>query len=296
MMLNLLRNTTFLLLAATLLPAGAQAQFSLDEVWKLDQGLDRPESAVYDAERDVLYVSSIGGAPSEKDGNGYLSRVSPEGEMVQQKWITGGMNAPKGLSLSGGRLYTADIDTLVEIDPESGKILNRYQVDEQGDSFLNDVTADADGNIYVSDSSLSKIYRLHDGQFEVWLDDPSIQSPNGLHVLEGKLIAAAADDMAKNPGGSRYLRVIDLETREIQPLAGREPIGGVDAVEPDGQGGFFLSDWAAGKVMHFTSGGEVNLLKDLSQGTADLEYVDDHKMVYLPIMMSDQLIGYRVSQ
>lgn len=295
MIFHLLRNVTFLLVVSSL-PALAQAQVTLEEVWTLDQGIDRPESVVYDADREVLYLSNIGGAPSEKDGDGYLSRVSTDGEMIEQKWITGGMNAPKGLTLSGGRLYVTDIDTLVEIDPEGGEILNRYQVDEQGNSFLNDVTADAEGNVYVSDSSLSKIYRLHDGSFDVWLEDPRIQSPNGLHVVNGNLIAAAGDETAENAGASRYLRVIDLETRQFEPLADRTPLGGIDAVEPDQQGGFFLSDWAAGKVMHYSADGEVALLKDLGQGTADLEYVDAQKRVYLPIMMSDKLVAYRVER
>jgi len=52
-------------------------------------------------------------------------------------------------------------------------------------------------------------------------------------VVGGKLIAAAADAGAENPGRSRYLREIDLESRQIEPLPGETPIGGVDAVEPD---------------------------------------------------------------
>jgi hypothetical protein len=48
--------------------------------------------------------------------------------------------------------------------------------------------------------------------------------------------------------------------------------------------------------MYFSPDAEVNLLQDLSQGTADLEYVAEQQMVYLPIMMSDQLVGYRVER
>ncbi|MEX1027932.1 MAG: hypothetical protein WD049_07990 [Candidatus Paceibacterota bacterium] len=58
--------------------------------------------------------------------------------------------------------------------------------------------------------------------------------------------------------------------------------------------GLFLSDWAAGKVTYFSADGEVTMLKELGPGTADLEYVDSIKMVYLPVMMSDELVAYRV--
>lgn len=296
MTLQMLRHTWLILLAA-MAPSVAAAEVSLTEVWTLQEGLDRPESVVYDVERDVLYVSNIGGAPSEKDGNGYLARVSPSGELVEEKWVTGGMHAPKGLALKGNRLYVADIDTLVVVDVAAGEIVARHQVNASGTPFLNDVTIDADGHVYVSDSSTGRIYRLHEAAFQVWLETPEIQSPNGLHVVDGKLIAAAADATAEKAGASRYLRVIDLETRRVEPLAGRTPIGGVDAVEPDEYGGYFLSDWPAGKVMYFPAdNGRVQLLKDLGQGTADLEYVAAQRMVYLPIMMSDQLVGYRVNR
>lgn len=290
---KLLRNV-FFLLAMCVFPSLGHAQLRLVEVWKLDQGLDRPESVVYDAARDVLYVSSIGGAPAEKDGNGYLSRVSPEGKMLEQKWVTGGMHAPKGLTLSNGRLYAADLDALIEINPESGEIIARYPVKDGGESFLNDVTADTDGTVYVSDSRTSRLYRLHEGTFDVWVEDPNIRNPNGVHVVDGQLIVAAGDEKAENPGAARYLQVVDLKSRAIKPLKDRTPLGGTDAVEPDGKGGLFLSDWAAGKVMHFSAEGQVTVLKELGPGTADLDYVDEQKIVYLPIMMSDELVAYRV--
>ena len=53
-----------------------------DVVWTLD-GLETPESVLFDEERDVLYVSNVGGEPTVKDGNGYISRVSPDGKMQE---------------------------------------------------------------------------------------------------------------------------------------------------------------------------------------------------------------------
>ena len=284
----------FFLLSLLLLPglAYAQADVQLTEAWKLTSGLDRPESVVYDADRDVLYVSNIRGEVSEKDGNGYIAAVSTEGELVDSAWVTG-LNAPKGLALHDGTLYAADIDELVEIDPDSGVVVATYTA--EGATFLNDVTVDADGNVYVSDSGTSTVYRLNGGALTPWLQgDGRVQGPNGVHVVGEELIIAAGDSTAENPGSARYLQAIALGDKTVRVLKDKEPLGGIDAVEPDGQGGFFLSDWGGGTVSHFDAEGNVVLLKELTQGTADLEFVAESGMVFLPVMQSHELIGYRV--
>ena len=65
-------------------------------------------------------MSSINGQILEKDGNGYISRLSPDGKVVSAKWVTG-LNAPKGLRSAGGVLWVADIDEVVAIDIGSGR-------------------------------------------------------------------------------------------------------------------------------------------------------------------------------
>ena len=80
-------------LAATVL---AQADPTLTPVWNLTSGFAAPESAYYDAESNAVFVSSINGQILEKDGNGYISRLSPDGKVVAEKWATG-VHAPKGL-------------------------------------------------------------------------------------------------------------------------------------------------------------------------------------------------------
>ncbi len=274
-------------------PDTEASALQLSEIWTLAEGLNRPESVVYDPEQDALYVSNINGDGSEKDGNGYLSKVSTTGQMVEEQWVTG-LNAPKGLALSGNRLYASDIDELVEIDPATGEITARYPA--EGAAFLNDVAAGPDGSVYVSDSRVSKLYRLQGGNLSLFLEDGRVMAPNGVHIVEGRLVVAAGDSTIENAGGARYLQSVSLDGQEIAPLSDRTPIGSVDAVEPDERGGLFLTDWGAGKVMHYAPENGVTTLLEVSQGTADLEYVPDTQTIYLPVMMSDRLIAYRVER
>ena len=103
-----------------LLTTSALAQSQ--ESWSAE-GLKAPESALLDEARGVLYVSNVNGNPTDKDGNGYISKLSPDGTVTQAEWVTG-LDAPKGLALHDSTLYVSDIDKLVAIDVGSGKIVN----------------------------------------------------------------------------------------------------------------------------------------------------------------------------
>ena len=93
--------------------------------WQTGAIFDQPESVVYDAKRDVLFVSNVNGDPNGADGDGYISQVSLTGDVIKQHWLDG-LNAPKGLALVSDTLYVADINELIVIDVASKKITQRY--------------------------------------------------------------------------------------------------------------------------------------------------------------------------
>src|SRR5215204_3938576 len=128
-------------LAAT---AFAQAGPTLTPVWNLTTGFAAPESAFHDAASNAIFVSSINGQILEKDGNGYISRLSPDGKIVAEKWAAG-LDAPKGLRSARGVLYAADIDQVVGFDIASGKEVSRVKV--EGAQFLNDLATAPDGTV-----------------------------------------------------------------------------------------------------------------------------------------------------
>ena len=74
----------------------------LTPLWNLTAGFAAPESAYYDAASNAVFVSSINGQILEKDGNGYISRLTPAGVVVSEKWATG-LHAPKGLRSAARR-------------------------------------------------------------------------------------------------------------------------------------------------------------------------------------------------
>jgi hypothetical protein len=276
--------------------------------------LKTPESVIYEPNENVLFVSNIDGAPDGKDNQGFISKVSPlNGSIIELNWVTG-LNAPKGMTITNNNitnntlLYVSDITDLVEIDANSGKIINRYNA--PGSGFLNDVASDNQGHVYVSDTVTNTIYRLDtknlgdnstnnsNASLQVWLQTPELNGPNGLYVdnSNNKLIVASLGAFS-NPAGS--IRVVDLQNRTVNSL-GTEgtaaPIGGLDGIEADSTGRYYyVTDNAGGKLYVVNSNGTGYETLDLqNQGAADLGVILDENLIIIPMMQDNKLEAYRM--
>ena len=129
-----------------------------------------------------------------------------------------------------------------------------------------------------------------------WIESPQLRSPNGLLLTEEGLIVAAGDESQAKPYASRYLKKVSTDGNLIEPLYDNTPLGTLDAVEPDQHNGFFLTDWRAGTVMHMSSDRDppVKILQKLTKGAAKLIYIPDESLLVVPVMLSSELVAYRV--
>jgi sugar lactone lactonase YvrE len=282
-----MRLVVGLLVTVILCNAAAAAPRLLWEV----KGLEQPESVVQDPATGVLYVSNIAGAIMQKDGNGFIAKLRPDGTIIDRKWVKG-LNGPTGLALHERSLYVADIDELVEINAASGEIVKRYPA--KGAIFLNDVVAGEDGTVYVSDTPMNTIWRLKDGYFEPWLADDTLNGPNGLLVQDGKLIVASfgklpSEGQKQELGG---LYAIDVEKQSVSKLGDSEAIGNLDGLQALEAGVYLVTDWAAGGLHRVPAKGKVERVLKLGKGSADFVYLPDKKQAFIPIMLSNALVAY----
>ena len=288
--------------------AQAQKQAELakiNKLWETANDLKNPESVAYSPKLNVLFVSNVNGKPTEKDQNGFISKVSPaNGSIIELNWVTG-LNAPKGIALSNNnnRLFVSDLTDLVEIDINTGKIIKRFNA--PGSAFLNDVVSDKQGNIYVSDTITNTIYKL-DGNnitstLQPWLQNAQLNGPNGLHVDESKnkLIVASLGKFSK-PGAG--IEVVDLKNKTITPL-GKEgttsPFGGLDGIESDPTGErYYVTDNPAGKLYLVNADGTgYGTLIDLhTQGAADIGFIPSQSTVIIPLMKDNKLAAYKLEE
>lgn len=253
----------------------SQAQ-SLTKIWTSPEGLKTPESVLFDSGTNQIFVSNIDGDPAAKDGNGFISILTPDGKIKNLKWITG-LNAPKGQAIFKGNLYVADINELVVVNIQEAKIEKRYKIEDA--IFLNDVTVSDDGIVFVSDTRTTKIYALADGKLSLWLDDPLLVNPNGLWAEKGNLYI-----------GTENILEVNIATKKISIQF--ENCGGIDGLEKLKDGIFIFSNWP-GRIF-ITKGKEsIKLLDTIDKkNTADIDFVPGKNMVLVPTFLANSVEAY----
>ncbi len=261
----------------------AEIAVSLEQVWATESVLETPESVFYHASEDVLYVSNIAGDPKEKDGRGYISKLSPDGEIIEKEWVSG-MDSPKGMAVLNGKLYVTNIDELVEIDIRSAKISNRFKV--EGASFLNDVAVTADNKVLFSDSDQGKIHVLENGAVQLW-SEPGVERPNGLIVNNNRILLASKGKLQE---------VKKNQTGEV--LA--EGIGAGDGVAVVNDNSYLVSNWQ-GEVFYVLGQGGENRMKkvldtkDQNVNSADIEYIRDRNLLLVPTFGDNRVVAYKLN-
>ncbi len=165
----------------------------LKKVWEVT-GLEAPESVVQYGGN--FYVSNVSGQPAEKNGNGFLSKIGPDGSIVELKWLNG-FNAPKGLGVFKNHLYVADIDRVAVVNLDEAKIEKWYSA--EGATFLNDIEIDAEGTVYITDTfGGNAIYQIKDDAIGILIKDERLDYPNGLKLV-GDLLYVSTWGVVTNP-------------------------------------------------------------------------------------------------
>ena len=274
---------------AGLLLAGAVQAQTATEIWRTT-GFSAPESVEWDAGAGLFYVTNMGADPMAKDGDGYIGTLGADGVIKTDKWVTG-LDAPKGMAIQGGKLFTADIDQLVEIDIASGQVTNRYPA--AGAVLLNDIIAAPDGRVFVSDTFGNSVWVLEGGAMAIFAQDPMLMGANGLTLDGNALIVANLGDVSQGfdkikPG---MVVSVDLTTKAITAYGSADPSGVLDGVEPDGAGGVLITDNMGGRLLQQAPGGAAVQVGTLEPGAADLEFVADQGLVVVPLTPSNTIIG-----
>lgn len=160
------------------------------------EGFDGPEAVRYDEDMDVYFVSCFVGSTSG-DANGYISKVSSTGEILELEYMVGTEEFPfdagRGMYITGDTLWVADHTGVHYFNKKSGDHLGFVDFTEFETGFINDIV-EKDGILYVTDTGERKVYRINDFKAELVKENLPIM-PNGIAKLpNGNLVFAPWND------------------------------------------------------------------------------------------------------
>jgi hypothetical protein len=257
-------------------------------------GFSTPESVLHDAEADVYLVSNINGEPLGADDNGFISRVSPEGKVVELKWIDGAkdnvkLDAPKGMAIVDGVLYVSDITVVRQFDAKTGE--PRGDIAIKGASFLNDIAAAPGGGVYVTDTGVDAkfeptgtdaIYHIgKDGKVKTLAKGKQLGNPNGI-------VAGDKGAVWVVTFGSGEIYTVDAKGK--QSAKQKLPSGQLDGIVQIGDGELVVSSWEGSAVYRGKPGGEWTAVVQNVKSPADIGWDGKRRRILIPLFMENNVI------
>jgi hypothetical protein len=265
-----------------------------EKVWSLE-GFNEPESVLAHPNKDLIYVSNINGTPVEKNGKGYISLVSSQGDMLKQHWVTG-LNAPKGLGIFGDYLYVADMQTLHIVDQKTGGLVE--SISHPNSVMLNDIAIDNTGTVYVSDLLGGGIYRYNASEntaLTQWISPQQLPHPNGLYYSAANQELQLAtwgeglqEDFSTTTLGGLYR--IKLNNKAVTPYKNAQMFGNLDGITHMNDH-WIVNDWMTGDVFSYNNA-TLKKLFNAGKHAADISSKGD--LLFVPIMFEKRVDVYRL--
>ena len=263
-------------------------------------GLRGPAAVIHDEASDAYLVSNVDGRPTAVDGNGFISKLSPDGKKILRRWIEGGknnviLNAPKGMALRGNELWVTDIDTVRIFHRVAGAPLGEIQV--PGTKYLTDAALGPDGCILVSDvglkarddgsgfeesgsDSVYAIYKDRQSTNIVLVAKNYVAGPSALLPTDKKLWAVSR-------GGELFSIDLQGKREDIQKL----PAGDLGGLVPLGDE-LLVSSRAANAIYRGTLRGNWWVAIGDLKSPGNLTYDRKRGRVIVPLSSEDEVRVY----
>jgi hypothetical protein len=256
----------------------AQPEPTLTLAWETDTQFTTNESVLYSPKERVLFVSCISGQPLDKDKKGFISKLNTDGSLKELKWAKG-IDAPKGMAIFDGSLYVTNIDELVRINLESGKIEQRYKI--AAAEFLNDVVV-GNEQVYFSDMNTGRLHVLTDGGIKTLAEN--LSGLNGLAYANNNLY------------GLTETGLVEINTENGQTTMVNEQVTGGDGLVILDENTFLASRWQ-GEIWLIQNGVATQLLDSKGDNiqTADIGYFPEEKLVLVPRFFSNVVSAYTLN-
>lgn len=261
-----------------------------------DIGLAQPRAVVYDSVDDVYLVSNMNGDPLAQDENGFVTRLSPDGEVLAQQWspklgTADRMHAPKGMAIRGDTLFVADIQCIRIVNRATGDLLGSRCLDV---SSLSGIDVGPEGSVFVTDDGFAltdgqstptgsdALYRLsfQEGRGEGTLaEGADLDHPTGVAVgTRGIFVTTEGGDLLRFTAAGERTTML------------QRPEDAFEGVVFVAGGGFAVSSSSDGRITLFDSGGRPTTIADGLAVPGDLGYDSTRDRLLVPLLQTNSLL------
>ncbi len=256
----------------------------LEQVWVLEASVKGPETVVFDAKRNCLYISNYDlDTPNDELGSDFITQLSLDGQVLEEKWVDG-VSSPLGMEIHDDKLYVVERLGISVIEIETRKTVEKIQVPDG--VFLNDLSIDVDGTIYATDPSASAILRVQGGIVSKWLSGDEFPGVNGI-MVDG-------DSVLIGTSGEPALKRINKDTGELTVIAQFES-GILDGIQKTNSG-YFVSLYR-GELYLVETGKEPVRLLNTSEGEvscANFLYISEKNLFVIPELRNNSISAYKL--
>jgi len=273
---DVLKKTVVLLAAVITIQISNAASTSAKDLKvlsdKIVTGFGHVESVAYDPKGKAFYTGDFGPdlKPADKDGKGKITKVSLDGKIVEDGFLPAKgqvLNKPKGIWISGNRLWVTDIDSvwIFDLKSKEGK-----KLDLPGVVFAND-PAVVGNTLYVSDNRSDQLVKVEPANFLKSKTAPKISvvfkgksiNPNGIFPgKRGALLMVGFNDK-DNPRGIYSL----VPGKDPVPLS--DNFGLLDGLYQLPNGDILTTDWKTGSLIRWNRKDGIQTLASGFKGPAD---------------------------
>ena len=261
------------------------------EMVKVIEGLDLPECLVIDPGSGDIFVSNVVTDKEgywDNDGNGFISRLSADGEIKELRWLDSteamSINGPKGMCILNEVLYFNDNNTL-KFCPfnEPGKV---GVIVVPGAVKLNDLATDGE-NIWVTDTKTGNIFRIDSSENVSKVCN--LEGVNGVTCAGNKVYAVSWD--------LHEIYEIDPEGKiEPKPFGLADKFLSLDCIEVLDDGSFIVSDWKGN--MLYSISADRKTVTELKKIESAADFALDRKkgLLYVPEMLKNRALILKLKQ
>lgn len=219
------------------------------------QSYSGPESVEYDPASGDYFISNT--------TTRQILRRSSNGTLTIFKTTN---PAPYGIDIVGNMLYACVGGRVIGYDLSNAAEVFNLNLNA---TFLNGITADPNGNLFVTDFSGKKIYKVYvqSNTFTQFVTN-TVTTPNGI-VYDGannRLVVAGW-------GSNATIKAVNLADSTMTTLV-TTTFSNIDGIVHDGNGKFFVASWGADAVHSYESNFTVGptLVQGNITNPADIDY------------------------